>query len=91
MRNKREAEAPSFKRILVKHGITTKDLPIPDAYELFLRVSGDSEIKKLRNIRGHRMAKTPEAYVVTIRAVEALAKDKNKLAALKQRLAASRS
>src|SRR5258708_12865464 len=39
---------PSYHRILVKHGLIEKTLPIPDAYEMFLKVGADPEVQKLR-------------------------------------------
>src|SRR5262250_3353719 len=38
---------PSYHRILVKHGLIEKTLPIPDAYEVFLKVGADPEVQKL--------------------------------------------
>jgi len=37
---------PSYHRILVKHGLIEKNLSIPDAYEMFLKVGADPEVPK---------------------------------------------
>jgi hypothetical protein len=102
MRNKRErqqaankpkrvAEAPAYVRALVKHGFISKTLPIPDAYEVFLRVCADVEIQRLRNSRGHRMPRIPEWHAVTLRAFDIVAKNPTALSALKQRIEGPRS
>jgi hypothetical protein len=45
---KRPWRVPSYHRILVKHGLIEKTLPIPDAYKVFLQVGADPEVQKLR-------------------------------------------
>ena len=86
MRNSKQSNSPAFKRVLVKHGLIEQSLAIPDAFEVFLHVGADKEVTKLRSTCGHKMPKIPDRYAITIRAIEKLASDKNKLAALKERL-----
>src|SRR6266403_4012635 len=51
---------PSYHRILVKHGLIEKTLSIPDAYEMFLKVGADPEVRKLRRqiAHGSKMKRT---------------------------------
>jgi hypothetical protein len=79
--------APSYHRILVKHGLIAKTLPIPDAYKMFLKVGADPEVQKLRRkaTAGNKMKNVPALYVVTAMALEGMTKDE--LEALKLRIA----
>jgi len=56
--------APSYHRILVKHGLIEKPLPIPDAYEMFLKVGADPEVEKLRRkvAHGSKIKHIPALY-----------------------------
>ena len=79
--------APSYHRILVKHGLIAKTLSIPDAYKMFLKVGADPEVQKLRrkaNTR-NKMKNVPALYVVTAMALEGMTKEE--LEGLKLRLA----
>jgi hypothetical protein len=78
--------APAFHRILVKHGLIAKTLPIPDAYEVFLKVGADSEVQKLRRkATSNKMKNVPALYVVTAMALEGMTKEE--LEGLKLRIA----
>ena len=79
--------APAYHRILVKHGLIAKTLPIPDAYKMFLKVSADPEVQKLRRkaTTGNKMKNVPALYVVTATALEGMTKEE--LEGLKLRLA----
>jgi len=79
--------APSYHRILVKHGLIAKTLPIPDAYKMFLKVGADPEVQKLRRkaTAGNKMKNVPALYVVTAMALEGMTK--KELAGLKLRIA----
>jgi hypothetical protein len=79
--------APAYHRILVKHGLIAKTLPIPDAYKMFLKVSADPEVEKLRRkaTTGNKMKNVPALYVVTATALEGMTKEE--LEGLKLRLA----
>src|SRR5258708_1994487 len=52
---------PSYHRNLVKHGLIEKTLPIPDAYEVFLKGGADPEVQKLRRnvAHGNRIKHVP--------------------------------
>jgi hypothetical protein len=77
--------APSYHRILVKHGLIAKTLPIPDAYKIFLKVGADPEVQKLRRkATGNKMKNIPALYVVTAMALEGMTKEE--LEALKLRI-----
>ena len=78
--------APSYHRILVKHGLIEKTLPIPDAYEMFLKVGADPEVQKLRNkvAHGHKMKHVPALYLATAKALQDMTKQE--LEALKLRI-----
>ncbi len=77
---------PSYHRILVKHGLIEKTLPIPDAYEMFLKVGADPEVQKLRRkvARGNKMKHVPALYLATAMALQGMTKQE--LEALKLRL-----
>ena len=78
---------PSYHRILVKHGLIAKTLPIPDAYKMFLKVGADPEVQKLRRkaTTGNKMKYVPALYVVTAMALQGMTKEE--LARLKLRMA----
>jgi hypothetical protein len=82
--------APSYHRILVKHGLIAKTLPIPDAYKMFLKVGADPEVQKLRRrvASGNKMKNVPALYVATAMALEGM--NKEELEALKLRIAKRR-
>jgi hypothetical protein len=82
--------APSYHRILVKHGLIAKTLPIPDAYKMFLKVGADPEVQKLRRkaTTGKKMKNVPALYVATAMALEGMTKEE--LEALKLRMAKRR-
>jgi hypothetical protein len=65
---------PSYHRILVKHGLIEKTLPIPDAYKVFLKVSADPEVQKLRHKveRGSKMKHIPARYLATAMALQGM-------------------
>ena len=69
--------APAYHRILVKHGLIAKTLPIPHAYKMFLKVSADPEVQKLRRkaTTGNKMKNVPALYVVTAMALEGMTKE----------------
>ena len=48
----------------VKHGLIEKPLPIPDAYEMFLKVGADPEVEKLRRkvAHGSKIKHIPALY-----------------------------
>jgi hypothetical protein len=77
---------PSYHRVLVKHGLIEKTLPIPDAYEVFLKVGADPEVQKrrLKVARGNKMKHVPALYLVTAMALEGMTKQE--LEALKLRI-----
>jgi hypothetical protein len=77
---------PSYHRILVKHGLIEKILPIPDAYKMFLKVGADAEVQKLRRKveRGNRMKHVPVLYLATAMALQGMTK--HELEALKLRI-----
>ena len=77
---------PSYHRILVRHGLIKKSLPIPDAYEVFLKVGADPEVQKLRRKveRGSQMKHVPALYLATAMALQGLTKQE--LEALKLRI-----
>ncbi len=77
---------PSYHRILVKHGLIEKTLPIPDAYEMFLKVGADPEVQKLRRKveRGSKIKHVPALYLVTAMALQGMTKQE--LEALKLRI-----
>src|SRR5258706_12742194 len=77
---------PSYHRILVKHGLIEKTLSIPDAYEVFLKVSADPEVQKLRRKveRGNKMKHVPALYLATAMALKGMTKEE--LEALKLRI-----
>jgi hypothetical protein len=78
--------APAYHRILVKHGLIAKTLPIPDAYKVFLMVGADPEVQKLRRkATGNKMKNVPALYVVTAMALEGMTKEE--LEDLKLRIA----
>lgn len=77
---------PSYHRILVKHGLIEKTLSIPDAYEVFLKVSADPEVRKLRSRveHGRKMKHVPALYLATAMALQGMTKQE--LEALKLRI-----
>jgi len=77
---------PSYHRILVKHGLIEKTLPIPDAYKVFLQVGADPEVQKLhRKVEhGNRMKHVPALYLATAMALQGMTKQQ--LEALKLRI-----
>jgi hypothetical protein len=77
---------PSYHRILVKHGLVEKTLPIPDAYEVFLKVGADPEVQKLRRqiAHGSRMKHVPALYLATAMALQGMTKQE--LESLKLRI-----
>ncbi len=64
---------PSYHRILVKHGLIEKTMPIPDAYEVFLKVGA-----------GNKMKHVPALYLATAMALQGMTKQE--LEALKLRI-----
>jgi len=84
-------EVPSYHRILVKHGLIEKTLPIPDAYEVFLKVGADPEVQKLRRelAPGNRMKHVPALYLATAMALQGMTKQE--LEALKLRMKKKRA
>ena len=78
--------APSYHRILVKHGLIEKTLAIPDAYGVFLKVGADPEVQKLRRkvARGNKMKHVPALYLATAMALQDMTKQE--LEALKLRI-----
>ena len=79
--------APSYHRILVKHGLIAKTLPIPDAYKMFLKVGADPEVQKLRRkaTTGNKMKNVPALYLITAMALEGMTQEE--LEGLKSRIA----
>jgi hypothetical protein len=77
---------PSYHRILVKHGLIEKTMPLPDAYEMFLKVGADPEVQKLRRKveRGDQMKHVPALYLATAMALQGMTKPE--LEALKLRI-----
>jgi hypothetical protein len=77
---------PSYHRILVKHGLIEKTLPIPDAYQVFLKVGADPEVQKLRRkaAHGNRIKHVPALYLATAMALQGMTKQE--LEALKLRI-----
>ncbi len=77
---------PSYHRILAKHGLIEKTLPIPDAYEVFLKVGADPEVQKLRRnvAHGNRIKHVPALYLATAMALQGMTKQE--LDALKLRI-----
>ena len=78
--------APSYHRILVKHGLIEKTLSIPDAYKVFLKVGADPEVEKLRRkvAHGNRMKHVPALYLATAMALQSMTKQE--LESLKLRI-----
>src|SRR3984957_13101764 len=78
--------APAYHRILVKHGLIEKTLPIPDAYKMFLKVGADPEVQKLRHKveHGSKMKHVPALYLATAMALQGMTKQE--LAAVKLRI-----
>ncbi len=77
---------PSYHRILVKHGLIEKTLSISDAYEVFLKVSADPEVQKLRRkvAHGNKMKHVPALYLATAMALQGMTKQE--IEALKFRI-----
>ncbi len=77
---------PSYHRILVKHGLIEKNLSIPDAYKVFLKVGADPEVHKLRRqiAHGSKMKHVPALYLATAMALQGMTK--KELEALKLRM-----
>ncbi len=77
---------PSYHRILVKHGLIEKTLPISDAYKVFLKVGADPEVEKLRRKveRGSKIKHVPALYLATAMALQGMTKPE--LNALKLRI-----
>jgi hypothetical protein len=82
--------ASSYHRILVKHGLIAKTLPIPDGDKMFLKVGADPQVQKLgrKATTGNKMKNIPALYVVTAMALEG--RTKEELEALKLRIAKRR-
>jgi hypothetical protein len=82
---------PSYHRILVKHGLIEKTLPIPDAYKVFLKVGADPEVQKLRRKveHGNKMKHVPALYLATAMALQGMTKQE--IEALKVRIAAKQT
>lgn len=78
---------PSYHRILVKHGLIEKTRSIPEAFEVFLKVSADPEVQKLRGKveHGSKMKHVPALYLATAMALQSMTKQE--LEALKLRIA----
>jgi hypothetical protein len=78
--------APAYHRILVKHGLIAKTLPIADAYKMFLKVGADPEVQKLRRkaTTGNKMKHVPALYLATAMALQGMTKQE--LEALKLRI-----
>ena len=76
---------PSYHRILVKHCLIEKNLPISDAYKVFLKVGADPEVEKLRRKveRGSKIKHVPALYLPTAMALQGMTK--HELDALKLR------
>jgi hypothetical protein len=81
---------PSYHRILVKHGLIEKTLPIPDAYKVFLQVGADAEVQKLRRKveHGSKIKHVPALYLATAMALQGMTKQE--LEALKLRITEKR-
>jgi hypothetical protein len=79
--------APAYHRILVKHGLIAKTLPIADSYKMFSKVGADPEVQKLchKTTTGNKMKNVPALYVVTAMALEVMTKEE--LEGLKLRIA----
>src|SRR6266481_2418605 len=77
---------PSYHRILVKHDLIEKTLSISDAYEVFLKVSADPEVEKLRRKveLGNRMKHVPALHLATAMALQSMTRQE--LEALKLRI-----
>src|SRR6266436_4956589 len=77
---------PTYHRILVKHGLIEKNLSIPDAYEVFLKVGADPEVQKLRRKveHGSKIKHVPALYLATAMALQGMTK--HELEALKLRI-----
>jgi len=77
---------PSYHRILVKHGLIEKTLPIPEAYKVFLKVGADPEVQKLRRKveGGNKIKHVPALYLATAIALQGMTKQE--LEALKLRV-----
>src|SRR5260370_11069425 len=77
---------PSYHRILVKHGLIEKNLSIPDAHKVFLKVGADPEVQKLRRhiAHGSKMKHVPGLYLATAMALQGTTKEE--LEALKLRM-----
>jgi hypothetical protein len=77
---------PSYHRILVKHGLIEKTLPISDAYEVFLEVGADPEVQKLRRkvVHGSKMKHVPALHLATAMALQGMTK--HEVEALKLRI-----
>jgi hypothetical protein len=82
---------PSYHRILVKHGLIEKTLSLPDAYKVFLKVSADPEVQKLRRKveRGNKMKHVPALYLATAMALQGMTKQE--LESLKLRIEEKRA
>jgi hypothetical protein len=82
---------PSYHRILVKHGLIEKTLPLPDAYKVFLKVGADPEVQKLRRKveRGNKMKHVPALYLATAMALQGMTKQE--LESLKLRIEEKRA
>src|SRR5260370_41353574 len=77
---------PSYHRILVKHGLIERALPLPDAYKVFSQVGADSEVQNLRRKveRGSKIKHVPALYLATAMALQGMTKQD--LEALKLRI-----
>jgi hypothetical protein len=71
-------------------GLIEKTLPIPNAYEVFLKVGADPEVQKLRRklARGNRMKRVPALYLATAKALQGMTQQEPE--ALKLRIAKQR-
>ena len=70
----------------MKHGLIEGTLPIPEAYEVFLKVGADPEVQKLRRKveRGDKIKQVPALHLVTAMALQGMTKQE--LEALKLRI-----
>jgi hypothetical protein len=82
--------APSYYRILVKHGLIEETLSISDAYKMFLKIGADPEVEKLRRkvARGDKIKHVPSLHLATAMALQGMTKQE--LHALKLRIETKR-
>src|SRR5437660_11237663 len=77
---------PSYHRILVRYGLIEKNLSISDAYGVFLKVSADPEVEKLRSKveLANKMKHVPALHLAIAMALQGMTKQE--LEALKLRI-----